>query len=69
MNPAFLISNLLDLVVPTFANPLYLFMATNDGIFADNRGAYDVWIEEVPVPSVLLLMLAGLGFFRRKVIS
>ena len=44
-------------------------MATNDGIFADNRGAYDVRIEQVPVPSVLLLMLAGLSFFRRKVIS
>lgn len=66
INPAFLISDLLDLVVPTFTNPLYLFMATNDGGFADNSGAYDVRIEQVPVPSALFLMLAGLGFFRRK---
>jgi len=70
VNPAFLISGLLELVVPTFTNPLYLFMATNDGGFSDNSGAYDVRIEQVPVPSVLLLMLAGLGlgFCRRKAI-
>ena len=66
VNPAFLISSLLDLVVPDHTSPLYLFMATNDGMFVDNSGAYDVRIEQVPVPSVLWLMMAGLMFFNRK---
>ncbi len=65
-NPAFLIGNILDLVVPDFTTPLYLFMATNDGNFADNGGAYSVRVDrltqqaQVPAPSVLWLMLFGL---------
>ncbi|MBQ0840966.1 MAG: hypothetical protein KBT88_14360 [Gammaproteobacteria bacterium] len=67
-NPAFVIGALLDVVVPDFASPLYLFMATNDGDFSDNSGAYSVRIEKaghVPAPSVLSLMLFAV-FFRKK---
>lgn len=72
VNPAFLIGDLLNLVVPDFTSALYLFMATNDGNFADNSGAYSVHINkvdnrgellstaQVPVPPVLYLMLLGL---------
>lgn len=66
VNPAFYIGSLLDFVVPTFNSPLYLFMATNDGIFRDNSGHYTVRIEKVPTPAVLWLMLAGIFFIKRK---
>lgn len=72
VNPAFLIGDLLNLVVPDFTSALYLFMATNDGNFADNSGAYSVRIAktdpsstaQVPVPPVLYLMLFGLLLIR-----
>lgn len=68
LNPAFLIGDLLNLVVPDFTSALYLFMATNDGDFSDNSGAYSVQIDkllpsataQVPAPPVLSLMLLGL---------
>jgi len=66
VNPAFLIGDLLDIVVPDFTSPLYLFMATNDGGFDDNISnndiisAYTVQISQIPTPSVLWLMLFGL---------
>src|SRR5690606_37511840 len=42
-----------ELVVPDFASA-YLFLAVNDGGFADNRGAYDVHITaSVPEPAPL----------------
>lgn len=71
-NPAFLIGDLLNLVVPDFTSALYLFMATNDGIFTDNSGAYSVQIDkmlplstaQVPAPPVLYLMLFGLLLIR-----
>ena len=74
VTPAFLIADLLNLVVPDFTSALYLFMATNDGFFNDNSGAYSVRIDkvdpfltataQVPVPPVLYLMLFGLLFIR-----
>ena len=72
VNPAFLIGDLLNLVVPDFTSALYLFMATNDGDFTDNSGAYSVRIAkidpsstaQVPVPAVLYLMLFGLLLIR-----
>lgn len=72
VNPAFLIGNFLNLVVPDFTSALYLFMATNDGIFSDNSGAYSVRIDkiepssaaQVPAPPVLYLMFFGLLLIR-----
>ncbi len=72
LNPAFLIGNLLNLVVPDFTSALYLFMATNDGDFSDNSGAYSVQIDkllplstaQVPAPPALSLMLLGLLLIR-----
>jgi hypothetical protein len=74
VNPAFLIGDLLNLVVPDFTSALYLFMATNDGDFSDNSGAYSVRIDKidplsratahVPVPPVLYLILFGLLLIR-----
>jgi hypothetical protein len=69
INPAFLIGSFLDLIVPDYSSPLYLFMATNDGNFSDNSGAYNVRIDtlsSVPAPSVFWLMLFGL-LFRKKI--
>lgn len=62
-NPAFFIGALLEFAVPDFGAPLYLYMATNDGNFSDNGGAYTVQIERlagVPEPGVLALLLGGL---------
>ncbi len=70
MNPAFFIGSLLDIIVPDFTSPLYLFMATNDGIFADNSGAYSVRIDnisQVPTPPAIYLLLLGLVLVRRFV--
>lgn len=74
VNPAFFIGDLLNLVVPDFTSALYLFMATNDGDFSDNSGAYSVRIDKidplsratahVPVPPVLYLILFGLLLIR-----
>lgn len=66
-NPAFYIGDLLDLIVPTYnSGLLYLFMADNDGGFADNTGAFNVRIETVPAPSALLLMLIGFASLRKR---
>ena len=46
-NPAFFIGSLLNLTVPDFSSSLYLFMATNDGIFSDNSEAYSVRIDSI----------------------
>ena len=62
-NPAFLIGDYLEFTVPDFSAPLYLFMATNDGIFSDNSGAYSVRLDnlsQVPVPPVIYLVMLGL---------
>ncbi|MBV1929981.1 MAG: hypothetical protein KUG81_10780 [Gammaproteobacteria bacterium] len=70
VNPAFFIGGLLDIIVPDAISPLYLFMATNDGIFRDNRGAYSVRIDnitQVPTPPVIYLLLVGLVFLKRFV--
>ncbi|PCJ37738.1 MAG: hypothetical protein COA75_03180 [Cellvibrionales bacterium] len=67
VNPAFFIGSLLDIIVPDFTSPLYLFMATNDGIFSDNSGAYSVRINDVsqvPTPPVIYLLLIGLVLAR-----
>jgi len=61
---AFVIGNFLDLLVPDFNSPTYLFMATNDGNFSDNSGAYNISISrltQVSEPSLLGLLL--MGFF------
>jgi len=68
VNPAFFIGDLLDIVVPDASSPLYLFLATNDGTFDDNSGAYSVRIDnisQVPTPPVLYLLLIGLVFLKR----
>lgn len=68
VNPAFFIGDLLDIVVPDAISPLYLFLATNDGTFTDNSGAYSVRIDkisQVPTPPVLYLLLIGLLFLKR----
>jgi|AZIJ01.1.fsa_nt_gi hypothetical protein len=78
VNPAFFIGDFLDVVVPNAISPLYLFLATNDGIFSDNSGAYSVRIDSlsidgisidsishVPTPSVIYLLLIGLLFLKR----
>lgn len=55
-----LIGSQRDLVVPDFSSA-YLFLAVNDGGFADNVGAFDVRITaNVPEPSPLALLAAGL---------
>ncbi|MFT3930531.1 MAG: hypothetical protein QM709_09590 [Spongiibacteraceae bacterium] len=54
-----LIGSSRDLVVPT-ASSAYLFLAVNDGGFADNSGAFNVTVEAVPVPGALLLMGSAL---------
>ncbi len=74
-NPAFFIGSLLELIVPDFSSSLYLFMATNDGDFSDNSGAYSVRIDsignagisQVPAPSVIFLVALGLLLVRRFV--
>ncbi len=48
-----------NLVVPDLTSA-YLFLAVNDGGFADNSGAYNVTINAVPVPGALLLMGSAL---------
>lgn len=55
-----LIGSARELVVPDFTSA-YLFLAVNDGGFADNSGQYDVRITaSVPEPSVVTLLLLGL---------
>jgi len=51
------------LVVPESSGALYLFLAENDGHFADNSGYYDVRIDltPVPLPGAALLMASALG--------
>lgn len=63
-----LIGSSRNLVVPT-ATSAYLFLAVNDGGFADNSGAFNVTVETVPVPGALILMgsaLMGLVGARRR---
>ena len=59
-----------ELVVPDLSSA-YLFLAVNDGGFADNSGAYNVTINAVPVPGALILMgsalMALIGARRRTV--
>ncbi|OUS17223.1 hypothetical protein A9Q88_05190 [Gammaproteobacteria bacterium 50_400_T64] len=72
VNPTFFIGSLLDIIVPDFSSPLYLFMATNDGDFMDNSGAYSVRIDnvsQVPTPPVIYLLLIGLVLARRFVLK
>lgn len=78
-NPAFFIGSMLELIVPDFSSSLYLFMATNDGDFEDNSGAYSVRIDnisqvstpsttsQVPTPPAIYLLLIGLVLGRRFV--
>lgn len=54
-----LIGSARDLIVPT-ATSAYLFLAVNDGGFADNSGVFNVTIEAVPVPGALILMGSAL---------
>lgn len=65
-----LIGSARDLIVPT-ASSAYLFLAVNDGGFADNSGAFNVTVEAVPVPGAFILMgsalMALVGARRRSV--
>lgn len=65
-----LIGSARDLIVPDAASA-YLFLAVNDGGFADNSGAFTVTVNTVPVPGALVLMCSGLmaliGVRRRAV--
>jgi hypothetical protein len=55
-----LIGSTRDLMVPDF-NAAYLFLAVNDGGFADNSGHYDVRVTaSVPEPGALFLLVTGL---------
>ena len=47
--------------IPNSPN-LFLFLAENDGLFADNSGYYDVYIDVqfVPIPASGVLLLSGL---------
>jgi hypothetical protein len=49
-----------NLVVPG-GSSAYLFLAVNDGGFADNSGAFNAAITAVPLPGALGLMCAGLA--------
>ena len=56
-----LIGSARELVVPDFSSA-YLFLAVNDGGFADNSGSFDARITaSVPEPSSVFLVLAGLA--------
>ena len=59
----------LDLTIPS-APSAYLFLAENDGGFADNSGHYDVSLTaSVPEPGSLSLLAIGLitlGVARRR---
>lgn len=48
-----------DLIVPE-GQSAYLFLAVNDGYFADNSGAFNVAITAVPLPGAFTLMLGSL---------
>jgi hypothetical protein len=52
------IGSLAQLTVPDFSSA-YLFLAANDGGFADNSGGFDVHITAVPEPGSLALLAAG----------
>jgi hypothetical protein len=55
-----LIGSARDLVVPDFSSA-YLFLAVNDGGFADNSGHYDVRLTaSVPEPGTISLLAIGL---------
>ena len=49
------------LQIPSATN-LFLFLAENDGLFADNSGYYNVNIDVqfVPIPASGVLLLSGL---------
>jgi hypothetical protein len=58
-----------NLIVPGGGSSAYLFLAVNDGGFADNSGAFNVAITPVPLPGALGLMgasLAALFGMRRR---
>jgi hypothetical protein len=71
INSPFLVGALLNLIVPDNGlSPLYLFLATNDGIFSDNYSnyTYSVSIDKisnVPLPATFWLMVSGLLFIKR----
>lgn len=48
-----------NLAVPDLSSA-YLFLAVNDGGFADNSGAFNVTINTVPLPGALILMCSSL---------
>ena len=78
INSPFLVGALLSLIVPDngLSSPLYLFLATNDGIFSDNYyhngnpvdlfyDTYSVEISSIPLPATFWLMASGLLFVKR----
>lgn len=69
LNAAFFIGSANQFVVPAFAGPLYLFLANNDGIFADNPSQYGYTVKiksNVPEPSAISILLAGLILVQRS---
>ncbi|MGK0442664.1 MAG: hypothetical protein ACJA0N_002479 [Pseudohongiellaceae bacterium] len=65
----FLVGSGLQLIIPD-VDEAFLFLAVNDGIFADNEGAFNATINyAVPEPSSIVLLLSsmlGLAYTRRK---
>jgi hypothetical protein len=67
----FFIGSSASLNIPLLSSA-YLFLAENDGYFADNSGFYDVHLtatSAVPVPAALPLFasaLLGMGVIRRR---
>lgn len=70
--PAFDIGRDARLNVPV-GTPVYLFLANNDGVFADNSGSYAVEIfasvNAVPLPGAGVLMLPALALLRFRAVS